>query len=236
MSHLTNRRQLIKSLAIAGVGLMIPGCSRQSSTTRGGQGRSAKPEEQVTVGEDLMREHGLLERVLLIYEEIQHGSHPLSLKKQIAGDASSIIRHFIEDYHEKLEEDYLFPQFKKAHHLVDLVQTLKTQHDAGRRIISQLLNIASSSSPLNLQSEKQVNSLTAEFIHMYRPHYAREDTIIFREFPDLIGATEYRRLGEKFEDREHQLFGENGFESYIGKIETLEKKLGIYDLNKFTPS
>src|SRR5207302_4790012 len=42
------------------------------------------------------------------------------------------------DYHEKLEEDYLFPRFEKAHKLVDLTTVLRAQHQAGRRLTDRI--------------------------------------------------------------------------------------------------
>ncbi|GAB6283693.1 MAG: hypothetical protein STSR0008_24830 [Ignavibacterium sp.] len=40
---------------------------------------------------------------------------------------------------------------------------------------------------------------------------------------------------EEFEDKEHKLFGEDGFEVVVVKVEVIAKKLGIYDLSRFTP-
>jgi hypothetical protein len=42
-------------------------------------------------------------------------------------------------------------------------------------------------------------------------------------------------LGDEFEKKEHQLFGEEGFEKYVGEVAAIEKMLGIYDLGQFTP-
>ena len=42
-------------------------------------------------------------------------------------------------------------------------------------------------------------------------------------------------LGEDFEKREHQLFGEEGFEKFVAQVAEIEKQLGIYDLAQFTP-
>ena len=42
------------------------------------------------------------------------------------------MREFVEDYHEKLEEDFLFPEFEKRNELVPLVKVLREQHAAGR--------------------------------------------------------------------------------------------------------
>src|SRR5438093_856333 len=57
-------------------------------------------------------------------------------------NAAGIIRAFIEDYHEKLEEDYLFPRFEKARRLADLTQVLRAQHQGGRRVTEQITCLA----------------------------------------------------------------------------------------------
>ena len=44
------------------------------------------------------------------------------------------------------------------------------------------------------------------------------------------------KLGDQFEDKEHDLFGREGFEGIIVQIAEIEKALGIYDLSKFTPN
>lgn len=49
-----------------------------------------------------------------------------------------------------------------------------------------------------------------------------------------LGGVIYR-LGDVFEDKEHQLFGEDGFEKTVAKVSEIEKLLGIYNLSQFTP-
>jgi hypothetical protein len=75
-----------------------------------------------------MREHGVLNRILLIFEEVgrriqEREAFPLDVVTGSAG----MVRRFIEDYHERLEEDHLFPRFEAAGRLVDLVGVLRTQ-------------------------------------------------------------------------------------------------------------
>jgi hypothetical protein len=69
---------------------------------------------------------------------------------------------------------------------------------------------------------------------MYRPHAAREDTVLFPAFRDIVGRHGYRELGEQFEDKEHELFGEHGFENTVAEIARLETALSIGDLARFT--
>jgi hypothetical protein len=69
---------------------------------------------------------------------------------------------------------------------------------------------------------------------MYRPHAAREDTVLFPFFRSVVFPKKYDALGEKFEDKEKELFGKEGFENIVDQVADLEKKLGIYYLPHFT--
>jgi hemerythrin-like domain-containing protein len=70
---------------------------------------------------------------------------------------------------------------------------------------------------------------------MYRPHEAREDTVLFPALRQIVSKQEFDALGEDFEDKEHQLFGEDGFEKIVDRIASIEKTLGVYELSQFTP-
>jgi hypothetical protein len=73
-----------------------------------------KRENEVSPPEDLMREHGVLKRILLVYgEALRRMEANQELPPEPIQESAKIIRSFVEDYHEKLEERYLFPRFKK---------------------------------------------------------------------------------------------------------------------------
>ena len=103
---------------------------------------------------------------------------------------------------------------------------LQTQHAAGRKVTAQLL----AATPDRARTPQLLRS----FVRMYRPHEAREDTVLFPAFRDLMGEREYEKLGDIFEDREHQLFGERGFEGKVDEVARIEQALGIADLAQFT--
>jgi hemerythrin-like domain-containing protein len=195
----------------------------------------AQGEEDVTPTEDLMREHGLLKRVLLIYDEVRSRiAARTSFPPEAIANSANIIRSFIEEYHEKLEEDHLFPRFRKKNKLVDLVDTLDAQHKAGRKVTAQILLLAHAG--LKTDADKQkISTALHQFVRMYAPHEAREDTILFPAFRELVSKNEYAAMGEDFEKKEHQLFGKEGFEGMVEKVSEIEKTLGIFDLKLFTP-
>ncbi len=193
--------------------------------------------EGVSPAEDLMREHGILKRVLLVYDEIVN--RLATQKKEVPpatlAAAAEIIRTFIENYHEKLEEEYLFPRFEKAGKLVDLVSVLRTQHLRGRVLTDMILKDATLKVIHGRNGSRRISRHLFQFIRMYGPHEAREDTVLFPAFRTIVSSNEYDSLGEDFEKKEHELFGEDGFERYVNQVAELEKSLGIYDLSLFTP-
>nr|WP_262884814.1 hemerythrin domain-containing protein [Prolixibacter bellariivorans] len=81
---------------------------------------------------------------------------------------------------------------------------------------------------------RQMIQLLQSFTTMYRPHEAREDTVLFPALRKIISKNEFYALGEDFE-KKHELFGQNGFENVVENVAAQEKQLGIYDLNQFTP-
>ncbi len=181
-----------------------------------------------------MQEHGLLNRIMLIYDHcwsklVGKESFPM----EALTNAAMIIRTFVEDYHEKQEENYLFPRFQKKNEQVDLVNTLLKQHQAGRNLTDQIIQL-SKQTRSNEENDKLAFNLYT-FNTMYRPHEAREDTILFPAFRKIVSQHEYDSLGEEFEKNEHKLFGEDGFEMMVEKVAEIEKKLGIYELSQFTP-
>jgi hypothetical protein len=50
-----------------------------------------------------------------------------------------------------------------------------------------------------------------------------------------VSAHEFDSLGEDFEKKEDELFGEDGFFKVVDQVAGIEKKPGIYDLVQFTP-
>jgi hemerythrin-like domain-containing protein len=129
----------------------------------------------------------------------------------------------------------VFPRFKKAGKMTDLVDTLLRQHEAGRKVTERILQLAPSGRN-NSDDRKQLVGSMQSFITMYRPHAAREDTDLFPKLKDVVSPHEYDAMAEDFEKEEHRLFGEDGFEKMAARVADLEQKMGIHDLNRFTPS
>ncbi|HEX7285297.1 MAG TPA: hemerythrin domain-containing protein [Candidatus Angelobacter sp.] len=207
--------------------------TKKAAPPKAGAKAEEEKEEEVSTNEDLMREHGVLNRVLLIYDEaVRRIRAKQDFDPAVIGSAAQLIKSFIEDYHEKLEENYLFPRFEKAGKMIELTVNLRAQHAMGRRITDRLLTFAKSKD----KDRAPMAESLEQFIRMYRPHEAREDTVLFPAFHQIVSPHEYDALGEEFEQIERKTFGGDGFEMAVAKVTDLEKQLGIYDLAQFTPN
>jgi hypothetical protein len=51
----------------------------------------------------------------------------------------------------------------------------------------------------------------------------------------IVSSSEYDSLGDPFEDKERELFGEDGFDRAVREVANLERSLGLYELWEFTP-
>jgi hemerythrin-like domain-containing protein len=225
---MNDRRVFLRAAGTLGLGTFAPGLA-----PTGDKGKEA---EEVTPAEDLMREHGVLNRVLLIYEE---GLRRLRAKEDVTPELfhkpATLVRKFVEDYHEKLEENFLFAEFERQKQLVELVAVLRKQHQAGRTLTDVILREVTADRFRREDSRKELATSVEAFIRMYRPHEAREDTVLFPALPKVFSAKRLKELGEQFEKEEDRLFGEEGFEKTVDQVAAIEKQLGIYDLSQFTP-
>lgn len=207
-----------------------------SATQSSSEYSQSSCEMEPTPLEDLMSEHGILNRVMLIYEEIiRRLNNNQKFNPECLRKPAEIIRDLIEGHHEKLEEDYIFTKFEEAGLMLDLVKTLREQHILGRQLTHYIIENANEKG-LKSQAQQLIMKQTlTDFITMYRPHEAREDTVLFPAFKQLCTPEEYEALGELFEEEEHRMFGEDPFDRFVEIIANVEKELGIYELAQFSP-
>jgi hemerythrin-like domain-containing protein len=180
----------------------VPVSAATNAKKDGAKEETIESEGEVSATEDLMREHGVLRRTLIVYSE---------LSERLRGSGGPVdpaaladLREFGEQYHERmLEEQYIFPEVRKVGGPNEkLVEVLLAQHRCGREITDYLYQISSSG-----QFSGQVESLSsalAGMARMYRAHAAWEDTIIFPAWKKTQSKQRLQDLAEKFEEIEHQ--------------------------------
>jgi hemerythrin-like domain-containing protein len=188
----------------------------------------------ITATERLMRDSGVLLRILSIYEA---GARRLGngedIEPAIFTLAAETMRDFVHAYHEKQEEEQIFPRFKKAGRMVELVDVMLTQHAAGKRLTERILELAPKSGT-KAERQSMIEAMQASVV-LYRPHVARELTDVLPTLRTLVTPNEFDELSAALDKDENEKLGKDGFDKMAKKVEALEKRIGINDLSQFTP-
>lgn len=233
MMHEDRRTALLSLAGVAVAGTALAGCAKgkqEAGSAKGGEG-------EVTANEDLMREHGILRRILIIYREVAPKlvANAASVDAAALAAATQLFQRFGERYHEQLlEEQHIFPRVRRAGgEAAGLVDTLLAQHARGREITGYIVDRTKTGRVAVGDAAGLARTLTS-FARMYEPHAAREDTIVFPAFKKVVGDKGYDELGDQFEDIERREFGGDGFDMALDQVADLERRLGTADLTAFT--
>lgn len=221
------RRWLI---ATTGAMLLAAPASAQQATPS----RTKATEGGITATERLMRDSGLLLRILSIYEA---GGRRLGggedIEPVIFTQAAEVMRDFVHAYHEKQLDEQVFPRFKKSGRMVELVDVLMAQHVAGQKLTTTILDLAPKSAT-KAERQSMIDAMQASIV-LYRPHVARELTDVFPTLRTLATPNEFDDLSAALDKDEGEKIGKEGFDKMAKKVEALEKRIGINDLTMFTP-
>jgi hemerythrin-like domain-containing protein len=229
---------------LAGAGALLAACRKKEGRAElqapppSASSRPAAVEAAPPVGavEDLMREHGVIRRVLVVYREsaARLRTKPASVPPDALQRAARLMRTFGEDYHERqLEEAHLFPVVRKAGGPAGaLVDTLVAQHQRGREITDFVLAVSAKGiGPAN--ADRLARALEA-FARMVEAHSAQEDTVVYPAWKKTLSPVQLDETGELFEDIEKRALGADGFGDAVGSVGGIERDLGI-ELAGFTP-
>ena len=186
--------------------------------------------------EDLMREHGVLRRILLVYQQSAiklRGNETVDLAT--LNRAARLFRTFGEDYHQKtLEEGFIYPSLRKVHGPASRYpDTLTAQHHRGRKITDYILEVTSKKKFSSSGAAVLARTFDS-FVLMYQNHSAREDTFVFPAWKQALAERDLDEVGDKFEDMGRAQWGKEGFDATVEEIASIENALGYGDLSQFT--
>ncbi|HEX4334567.1 MAG TPA: hemerythrin domain-containing protein [Polyangiaceae bacterium] len=234
MPETSTRRGFFHGSLAAGALLLVDACSARTAGPGAASPAKHDDEPDVTAVEDMMREHGVLRRALVVYGE---AATRLRSNADVPPGAlhrtAELFRAFGEDYHEKkLEEAHVFPAVAGAPGLAALTAVLTAQHQRGRELTDYVLAVTAA--PKVGARSAELAIVLESFVRMYEAHTAREDTVVFPAWKRALPAAKLEEMGERFEDIEHAQFGGDGFELAVRKIDAIEEELGLGDLSTFT--
>jgi len=232
MTPIRNRRSFLVASGVGGAGLLL-GCKSGADDAR--SPAKATDEQAVTATEDLMREHGVIRRMIVVYREAaaRFRSNPSAVPLDALQSTARLFRSFGEDYHERqLEEAHIFPVLQRSGApAATAVGTLIAQHNRGREITDFVMAVTSG--PMTPARAEPIASTLEAFARMYEEHTAIEDTLVFPAWKKTMSAKELDAVGDQFEDIEHKTFGKDGFDDAVDRIATIERAFGL-ELAQFT--
>jgi len=242
----STRRQLLTGVSLIGAGALLVGCHNNASTgnvaptnreTKADEVSSDEAAAEVSATEDLMREHGIIRRALLVYQEaaVKLKQDPNSVPPDALEKNAQLIRAFGEDYHEKrLEEAFILPAIKKIQNPASAyADVLTAQHARGREITDYVLAMTKGDKIPSANLPSFIAAIES-FVRMYTHHAAVEDTIVFPAWKEVVGSKDLDEVAVKFEEIEEEIFGEDGFEAAVRRIAEIEESLGLANLGMFT--
>jgi hemerythrin-like domain-containing protein len=224
MAGILARRRTLLIGAASGLGLAA--CSKGDT---GGA--------DVIATEDLMREHGLIRRLIVIYREAAASiaANASGFDAGPLGQAATLFQRFAEDYHElKLEEQHVFPQVLKAGgEAASMAPVLIAQHARGRQITGYIRSTCAGGKVGSGAAAPLVGALLS-FARMYEAHAAWEDTILFPAWKATLSPGAFREMSERFEEIERNTFAGDGFDIAAVEVSRIEQAMGLHDLARFT--
>jgi hemerythrin-like domain-containing protein len=189
---------------------------------------SATDEHLISPNEDLMQEHGLVGRVILIYRRCMHNiEQGIEFDPSHIATAARIVAHVIHGHHELEEERILFPIVQRRKTLSPLIAVLVGQHQAARGLTGTIANTATAKGLRDPNQRGVILNAMREFASMYEPHGAYEDTVVYPAFRAALSAQEYLKYSRMFAAEERKANGVDGFEKRVVELTGIENALGI---------
>ncbi len=180
--------------------------------------KEGEPEE--TALEDLMTEHSTLRRMMAVYKKyLDRDKTDNKIDIRIPKCIAQLIKISVHDFHEKMEEEHVFPMMKER--MSELVKNLNEQHLMVREYTKNILE--SDNSDI-------VRDYIVKFLDVYTPHGLKEDTELFPAWRDSMSPEKWHEMNEKFHEAEKSYYGDIGESAVLKIVESIEKRLGVNEL------
>jgi hemerythrin-like domain-containing protein len=229
-----NRRQVLTGIAASSAAVVL----NAYGAPGGKQHCKQQQAPSMTATEDLMREHGVLERALVVYSAAATKLRDKStaVPPEALHNTAKLFRTFGENYHERtLEETFVFPAIEASvkGSAARYTGVLITQHERGREITGYIL-AATQSPKIGATTAESLVRAMESFVWMYRAHAAIEDTVVFPAWKKTLSDARLTEVSARFEEMERRQLGPDGHQEALNQIIAIESEIGLADLAQFT--
>ena len=177
--------------------------------------------------EIMMEEHRAIERVLSSLERatLRLGRGDEVYLRFFSG-CSAFFRGFVDGYHQKKEEQFLFPALVNNGLPKESgpIAVMLAEHAQGR-YLAQLLGSATIQLQTgDLRRREQVINSAAGYIKLFRQHIYKEEKILSPLAEKVIPLEQKERINLSFESMQYEEMGEEVHEKYFSLAERLQRE------------
>ena len=226
----TDRRSFLTSTAAAA---LVGGCAGPRAPAGPSSGKLK--DEEVTPAEDLMREHGVLRRVMYLYDD---AAGRFEARREVPLDAlaagAGIVRRVIEDYHEKLEEELRVPALRAGR---QARRADRRSCGGSTRPAASLTDriVALAKAPLaDADRAALAHGRCGASTTCTGPTRRARTPCCSRRSASSSARTRTRSWASSSRTRSTPILGERGFEHAVDDVTRLEQAFGLDDLAKLT--
>lgn len=176
--------------------------------------------------EVLEHEHHSIQQVVagmaILVEDLQKG---VKVPGEILRDLVEFLRTFADRCHHGKEETCLFPKLesKGIPPRGCPLGALKAEHEAGRKLVSQLAEVSKSYIEDGSESETLSSTLTS-LVELYKGHIWKEDYLLFPMTQKVLSSAEQAELSAQFADVESRI-GTDVHVAFEGFAEQLKDRI-----------
>lgn len=223
------RRRFLKVAGAAG----LSGLGRAVGSGTAHAGSEQGQEAPKPASEELMLEHGVVHRMLLVFDEAADRVESGEGLPSAVNDSAAVVDEFIENYHEELEEQLIFPALERAGVHEGMVDELRRQHEVGRQLTGQAYNLLGRGQITKAATRGRLVDTMRTYARMYRAHASWEDTVAFAELRDVMGKEKFREVSSSIESIRAEKLGSGALQSTLDRLRRVEQALGIANLSTY---
>ncbi len=219
-----NRRGFFAAAGLAGLGTLGLRTAAAGEATSPG-----------AVGEQLMVEHGVVQRLMTVFEEC---ADRLEAGRDVPPgaivNAGALIDEFVEAHHEEFEQGHVYPLFGTNPDLAPLIGVLVRQHAVGRRLAGRAIFFAGKGDLTAPPVGKPLARICRGYARMYRAHAAHEDTRLFSHLRGAVSKSRFDELGARLVESRQRHIGAADLGGILERLTEIEGTLGLEELDHFT--
>lgn len=188
--------------------LLLAGCGAQPQL----QSTQAAPMETQPPLDTIRREHEVIRKVTAAArKDAVYLQESESVDRDRMNKYVDFFANFTDACHHRKEELYLFPSVAWHDRDQVLIDSLKADHDAGRRLLNRMRSALSDSEAVDA---KALATALLEYADMIETHIESENTQFLPAADAILAEPERKRLAEGYIYVEHTLLGEGFHQEY----------------------